>query len=169
MIRFLQRALAIPLTILGHAVSWLTLFMVTITFAVVMLRYGWNWGSIAMQESVMYLHATVFMLGASYTLGQERHVRVDIFYARLSPKGKAWVDLGGTLLLLLPVCAFLLWSSWEYAWRSWRMLEGSRETGGIPAVFLLKTLLPLLAVTLMAQGSLHGYACWKTLRGDASR
>jgi len=149
---------------LGHVVAWLTLVMVVVTFAVVGLRYGWNWGSIAMQEFIMYCHANVFMLGAAYTLQQERHVRVDIFYTHLSLRGKAWIDLGGLLLLLLPMCGLILWSSSEYVWRAWQIREGSPETGGIPAVFLLKTLLPLLALTLILQGLAQGITLWKTVR-----
>ncbi|HFC53068.1 MAG TPA: TRAP transporter small permease subunit [Gammaproteobacteria bacterium] len=137
---------------LGRAVAWLTLGMVLITFAVVVLRYAFNLGWIAMQESVTYLHAAVFMLGAAYTLKRDGHVRVDIFYGKMGRRGQAWVDLAGALLLLLPVAGFIVWISWGYAAASWALLEGSREQGGLPGVFLLKSLVPALGILLLLQG-----------------
>ena len=137
---------------LGRLVGWATLLMVLITFAVVLLRYLFDTGWIAMQESVTYLHAAVFMLGAAYTLKHDGHVRVDILYQKLSPRARAWVDLLGTLLLLFPVVGFIFWVSWDYVVESWRVLEGSREAGGLPGVFLLKTLILLLPLTLALQG-----------------
>jgi len=137
---------------IGRALAWLTLLTVLITFAVVVLRYGFDWGSIAMQESVNYLHALVFMAGAAYTLKHNEHVRVDILYTRLSPRGKAWVDLFGTLILLLPFCIFLMWVSFPYVINSWQLLEGSREAGGLPLVYLLKSFIPLMGLLLLLQG-----------------
>lgn len=138
--------------ITGRAVAWLTLAMVVITFLVVVLRYGFDLGSIALQESVTYIHALVFMGAAAYTLRHDAHVRVDIFYRGLSRSGRAWVDLLGTLLLLWPMTGFILWSSVGYVAASWSVLEESPEAGGLPLVFLLKSLIPLLAVTLFLQG-----------------
>lgn len=137
---------------IGRSISWLVLATVMLTFLIVVLRYGFDWGSIAMQESVLYLHALVFMAGAAYTLGHDEHVRVDIFYGKLSPQRKAWVDLIGTLLFLLPFCIFTIWVSLPYVSASWRLLEGSREAGGLPLVFLLKTFIPLMAALLLLQG-----------------
>lgn len=136
----------------GRFISWATLLMVLITFLVVVLRYVFDLGWIALQESVTYLHASVFMLGAAYTLKHQGHVRVDIFYQKMSPRSRAWVDLLGTLLLLFPVCGFIFWVSWEYVLNSWDVLEGSREAGGLPGVFLLKSLILLLPLTLGLQG-----------------
>ncbi len=136
----------------GRSVAWLTAGMVLVTFLVVVLRYVFNLGWIAMQESVTYMHAVVFMLGAAYTFKHDGHVRVDIFYRRLSPRGKAWVDLLGALLLLFPTFGFIFWVSWEYVATSWSLLESSRETGGLPGVFLIKTLIPLTAALFLLQG-----------------
>ena len=119
---------------IGRFVSWLSLFMVLTTFLVVVLRYAFDLGWITMQESVTYMHATLFMLGAAYTLRLNGHVRVDIFYQKMSRRGQAWVDLLGTLLLLTPVCAFIAWIGWQYVLESWRVMEGSREAGGIQGV-----------------------------------
>ena len=135
----------------GRAVSWLTLLMVIVTFIVVVLRYVFDIGWIALQESITYMHAMVFLVGASWAMQQEAHVRVDIFYSRFSTRTKAWVDLFGSLFLLLPVMIFIAWISWEYVIDSWEVLEGSREAGGLPGVFLLKSLILVLAVMLILQ------------------
>lgn len=137
---------------IGRGVSWLSLAMVLVTFTVVVLRYAFDAGSIALQESVTYMHAVLFMVGVAYTLQVDGHVRVDIFYQRFSRRGRAWVDLLGTLFLLIPVCLFILTASWHYVTESWSIHEGSREAGGIPAVYLLKTLLVIMPVLLLTQG-----------------
>ncbi|WP_299073672.1 TRAP transporter small permease subunit [uncultured Paraglaciecola sp.] len=137
---------------LCQLVSWFTLLMVLLTFLIVILRYGFNLGWIAMQESVMYLHAMVFLLGAAHTLRANEHVRVDIFYRRFSPKKQAKVDIFGSLFLLLPVNIYIFFISIEYVLRSWRIMEASQEAGGLPAVFILKTLILIFALTMLLQG-----------------
>ena len=97
----------------GKLVSWFALLMVMVTFTVVLLRYVFDTGSIALQESITYLHASIFLIGAAWTMQQDAHVRVDIFYARFNSETRAWVDLIGSLLLLLPVMVFITWVSWE--------------------------------------------------------
>ncbi len=136
----------------GKVIAWLTLVMVVLSFTIVVLRYGFNLGWVAMQESVLYLHALVFMLGAAYTLKGEGHVRVDIFYQKFSLKQKAWVNLLGTFLLLLPVCITIFIISFDYVMTSWRILEQSSEAGGLPLVYVNKSLILLLAITLVLQG-----------------
>ena len=136
----------------GYAISWLTLFMVVITFLVVVLRYLFDTGWIAMQESVTYLHAINFMMGAAFTLQRDKHVRVDIFYHRFSVRGKALVDLLGTVFLLFPVSGFIFWSSWDYVIASWSMGETSGEAGGLPWLYLLKTLLLIMPTLMIIQG-----------------
>lgn len=139
--------------------------MVLVTFMVVLLRYLLDMGWIAMQESITYLHAMVFMLGASYTFQQQGHVRVDIFYQKFSERGRAWVDLLGTLLLLLPLMGFIFWISWEYVTASWKVHEASREAGGLPGVYLLKTLLLLMPLGMLVQGLALMLRSWQTIRG----
>lgn len=136
---------------IGRAVSWLTLAMVLTTFLVVVLRYVFNTGWIALQESISYMHALVFLIGASYTLKYDEHVRVDIFYRKLGDKGRAWVDLLGSLFILLPVMIFIIWISWDYIFNSWVVLEDSREAGGLAGVFLLKSVILLMAGLLILQ------------------
>ncbi len=136
----------------GRLVSWLALFMVITTFAVVILRYLFDTGWIAMQESITYMHALLFLVGAAYTLKHQGHVRVDIFFGKFSERGKAWVDLLGTLFLLTPVCLFILFVSWDYVAISWSMMEGSQEAGGLAGVYLLKSMILVMATLLLLQG-----------------
>jgi TRAP-type mannitol/chloroaromatic compound transport system permease small subunit len=136
----------------GQLLAWLALGMALMTTLVVVLRYGFNIGSIAAQESVTYMHGSLFLLGAAYALKSGAHVRVDIFYRGFSARTKAWVNSVGGIVFLLPLCVFILMSSWDYAGESWSMFETSAEPGGIPAVFLLKSLVPLMAITLALQG-----------------
>ena len=151
--------------VIGRSISWLTLAMVLVTFLVVVLRYVFSIGWIAMQESVLYLHSMVFMLGAAYTLKQNSHVRVDIFYEKLSPRSRAWIDLLGSALLLVPFCLFIIVISWNYVSLSWSLLEGSREAGGLPAIFLLKTTIPVMAGLVMLQGIAQGMRSILIIRG----
>ena len=137
----------------GRAVSWLSLLMVLVTFVVVVMRYLFDAGSIAMQESVAYMHAVLFLVGAAWTLQQDAHVRVDIFYSRWSPRAQAWVDLFGTLLLLLPVMLFISYISWQYIADSWQVHEGSREAGGLPGVYILKSFILVMTTLLVLQAA----------------
>ncbi|MGB7259068.1 MAG: TRAP transporter small permease subunit [Pseudolabrys sp.] len=139
-------------TAVGRAAAWLILFVVVVQFALVVARYVFDVGSIRWTESVIYADATLFMLAAAWTLRVGGHVRVDVFYAEASPRAKAWIDLLGALLLLLPFALVLLWLSVPFAQRSWAILERSQETSGLPLVFLLKTLIPLFAAMLALQG-----------------
>ena len=139
---------------IGHVLAWLTLAMVVVTSIVVIQRYWFADGSIRLQESITFMHAAVFMLAAGYTLAAGDHVRVDIFYSSMSPRAKAWVDISGTLLLLMPFCGFLLWSSWDYVATSWLIEESSQESSGLPYPFpaVLKSFIPLAAALLLLQG-----------------
>lgn len=135
----------------GRSIAWLTLVMVLVTCTVVIFRYVFDLGWIWLQESISYLHAFVFMLGAAYTFKQNDHVRVDIFYHKFTVRRKAMVDLAGCALLVLPVCAFIFLNSWDNVFESWSRLEGSEETGGLDLVYLLKTCMLLMPVMLGLQ------------------
>ena len=137
---------------IGAAARWAALAMVLVQFGVVVLRYVFGTSYIWVQELILYFHAALFMLGAAYTLLLDQHVRVDVVYASLGERGRAWVDLLGTLLLLVPACLVIIAYSWKFAWRSWAILEGPISVGGIPASYLLKTLIPLFAALLLLQG-----------------
>lgn len=136
----------------GRAISWIAVPMVLIQVIIVLMRYVFGIGSIMLQESVVYMHAILFMATVGYTLLHDGHVRIDIVYREASPRTKALIDLTGTLIFLIPVCILIGWVSWPYVAASWRVLEGSKETSGIPGVFLLKSLILLFTVLLAAQG-----------------
>ena len=136
----------------GAVVMWLALAMVLLQFGIVLLRYVFGVSYIFLGEGVVYIHAMIFMLGAGYTLWSGGHVRVDIFYAKLSPRGQALVDIFGHLVLLAPSLIVLLVYSWPMVRRSWAILEGPISVGGIPASFLLKSLIPAFCVLLLIQG-----------------
>jgi TRAP-type mannitol/chloroaromatic compound transport system permease small subunit len=137
---------------IGRGAASLAIAVVLLQFALVVARYLFGLGSVWLSETVVYAHATLFMLAAAWTLQAGGHVRVDIFYADASARAKALVDLIGALLLLLPFMLVLLCLSAPYATRSWAILEHSQETSGLPIVFLLKTLIPLFAILMALQG-----------------
>src|SRR3984893_9423831 len=137
---------------IGRAAAWCCLFVVLAEFAVVVMRYALGIGSIRMQESVLYAHAALFMLGAAWTLQVGGHVRVDIFYAQAKPRTRAIIDLLGAIVFLAPFAAALVVLALPYVARSWASFEGSRETSGLPFVYLLKALIPLFALLIGLQG-----------------
>jgi TRAP-type mannitol/chloroaromatic compound transport system permease small subunit len=137
---------------IGRTVAWTSLFVVLVQFAVVLMRYALGVGSLWLQESIIYAHASLLMLAVAWTLREGGHVRVDIFYADASPGTKAAIDLIGALCLLLPFSVTLGLLSTGYVARSWSILERSRESSGLPIVFLLKTLIPSFALLLGLQG-----------------
>lgn len=139
-------------TAIGRAVAWLVLVVVLLQFGLVLARYAFGLGSIWLTETVIYAHATLFMLAAAWTLRAGGHVRVDVFYAEATPRTKAIIDLAGSVVLLLPFALVLVWLSVPYAARSWAILERSQETSGLPLVFVLKTLIPLFAALMALQG-----------------
>ena len=136
----------------GLTISWLSLAMMIVTCIIVIARYIFNLGSIALQESVVYMHGIVFMLGIAYTLKHQAHVRVDIFYGNFSIRKRALVDFVGGLVFLLPVGLFLFFSSLNYVSFAWSLNESSAQPGGLPGVYLLKTLIPMMAFLLVLQG-----------------
>ena len=154
-------------SITGKITAWLTLFMVVVTFIVVIMRYVFDAGLIWVQESVVWMHAVVFMLGAAYTLHAEEHVRVDIFYRTMSERHRAWVDLVGVIVFLMPLCAFLAWASFDFVTQSWSIGESSRESGGLPYPFIpmLKSVLLLMPVAVALQGASLCLKSVQTIRG----
>jgi TRAP-type mannitol/chloroaromatic compound transport system permease small subunit len=136
----------------GRLLAWLGPLMMLMMCIVVMLRYGFDLGTIALQESITYLHGCIFMLGAAYTLKRDGHVRVDIFYRNYSPTARAWINSLGGIIFLLPMCTYIFIISWDYVLQSWQIREVSTEPGGLPGVYLLKALIPLMAINLGLQG-----------------
>ena len=137
---------------IGRLFSWLLLLMVLLTCLIVVLRYLFNIGFIWMQELVRFFYAAVFLICAAYTLAEDAHVRVDIFYSKLSLKKKSIVNLLGSLIFLIPVCYITFYYSYSYVINSWLQFEGSLEERGLHAVFIMKTFIWIFAFMLFAQG-----------------
>ena len=135
----------------ADVIRWLALAMVLVQFVIVIGRYVFGLNSIAAQESVLYLHATLFMLGAGFTLLVDKHVRVDVFYAKASDVTRRRIDIFGHLFLLIPSMLALLYWSWPSVRNSWAILEGPISVGGIEAVFLLKSLIPAFCILILLQ------------------
>ena len=121
----------------GRFISWATVTMVILVVLVVITRYFLGLGSIALQESVTYLHCLVFMMGIAFTLKHDGHVRVDIFYRGFSLRCKALVNLIGALLFLIPFCLLIFFISCDYVLSSWVISETSAENNGLPFIYLL--------------------------------
>lgn len=137
---------------LGRLSGWLTTLMVLVMSAIVTLRYGFNVGWIWLQESVIYLHAAVIMLSIGFTLLHNEHVRVDVFYRGMSAAQKAKVDLFGHCAFLLPTNLFILFMSYDYVARSWSIFESSQQAGGLPMLYIVKSLLIVMPLLLIFQG-----------------
>ena len=140
--------------------------MILITFIIVILRYGFNLGWIWLQETVIYLNVMIFTIVPAWTLQRDGHVRVDIFYNEMPDRKRAMVDLLGTLFFLVPFCIFLLVIAWPYVANSWKLLESSREAGGLPLVFLLKSLIMVMPALLLGQAFIIVTDAWKILRNE---
>jgi TRAP-type mannitol/chloroaromatic compound transport system permease small subunit len=138
--------------LVGRMVSWVTLGLVVVIFIDVAMRYLFNTSYVFTQELEWHLFAFIFLIGAGYTLLHEGHVRVDIFYQRLGFKGRAWVNLLGVILFLLPGCAMVMTTSWKFMLNSFVILEGSPDPGGIPWRFIVKGFIPAGFFLLIIQG-----------------
>lgn len=154
---------------LGRAVSWIAVAMVLLQFAIVLMRYIFGQTSILMQESVVYLHSMLFLMGASYTLLHEGHVRVDIFYRDARERTKALIDFLGAIFFLIPVCVLLWWWSWPYVEQSWAVQEGSKETSGIQVLYLLKSTILVFAGLMGLQGVSMALRTLLILTGHSER
>ncbi len=164
-IRALVRGIERLNEVTGRCVAWLALIMVLVQFVVVTMRYVFGLSVLVMQESIWYMHSIIFLVAAGYTLLHNAHVRVDVLYGSVDRKKKALIDLGGVLVILLPMCIATIWLSWDYVLNAWKVREGSVEVSGIPAVYLLKTCIWLFAGTLALQGVALGVRSAFTLAG----
>jgi len=137
---------------IGEKSSYINVLLVMIICIDVFMRYILNTTQTWVIELEWHLFALIFLLGASYTLQEDQHVRVDLFYADRSIKSKAWINLLGTLLFLVPWCLILVNSSFNYATNSWMMNEGSPNPGGLPARYIIKYCMTFGFVLLLLQG-----------------
>ncbi|MDP6875959.1 MAG: TRAP transporter small permease subunit [Alphaproteobacteria bacterium] len=150
---------------IGRSISWLALIMILVQFVVVVMRYIFGMGSIFMQESIVYMHALIFLVAAGYTLLHDGHVRVDIFYGSATPQRKALVNFLGVLVFLWPMCMLILIVSTKFITAAWAVREGSPEGSGIQAIYLLKTVIWVFAVLLILQGYSLLVNSWLVMRG----
>jgi len=136
----------------GLFAAWLsTLMVLTVVYDVIM-RYGFKKGNIAVQEMEWHLFAVVFLIGAAYSLKKDAHVRVDILYTKFSTKKKAWVDLLGTFIFLIPFSIMIIYSCRGFIESSWAVREISPDPGGLPARYILKAMIPAGFFLLILQG-----------------
>lgn len=155
------------IALIGKATSWLTLVLVLVIVIDVFLRYAFNSTSAASFELEWHLFALIFLLGAAWTLQNDKHVRVDVFYHRFSEKKKAWVNLVGTIILLLPFCAVGFWESLSFVESSYVIQETSPQPGGLPARYLIKASIPAGFLLLGLQGVSIIFKSIKTVKGNA--
>jgi len=139
--------------------------MVMVVTTDVAMRYLFKKSYVFVQELEWHLFGVLFLLGAGYTLLHDGHVRVDIFYQRFSPKQKAWLNLLGTLLFLLPGCYLVVTTSYNFFWNSWSIHEGSPDPGGIPARYFLKSAIPIGFTLVALQGISLGIKSFLTIIG----
>ena len=143
---------------LGNTLAVLVLLMIGLSFSSVITHLVFNRVYISVQELIIYLHSIVFMLGIVYTFHHDKHVRIDIFYQNYNIKRKNRVNLVGSVVLLVPFFIFITYASYGYVYSSWSKLEGSAESGGLPLVFILKSLILVLPLSMI------GYWLYKIMR-----
>jgi TRAP-type mannitol/chloroaromatic compound transport system permease small subunit len=164
--RALIRAIDSTIFALGEIVKWaLPLLVISVAASVFALSI-FGTATVKWLESAFYFQAIIITLGAAATLLAGQHVRVDIFHERMGTKARARVDLLGFYLLLTPVCLLILWNSQTFVGFAWMTLEGSTESNGIRGVFLLKTLIPIFAITLIMQGLAIALRAAMALNGE---
>ncbi len=137
---------------IGRGAAFVTLGLVVVVFTDVIMRYLLNTSFVFVQELEWHLFALIFLVGAGYTLRHDGHVRVDIIYQRLTPAARAWVNLVGVTLFLLPGCTMVIITSFKFFYNSWSILEGSPDPGGVPYRFLIKGGIPVGFSLLLVQG-----------------
>ena len=155
----------------GRLVAWLVPALVLLITYDVAMRYLFHGGSIALQELEWHLFALLFLLGAAYTLKHDEHVRVDVLHnsAWMTRKRKAWVDLLGGLVFLIPFCVLVISASWPFVSHAWLYGEGSPDPGGLPHRYLLKAAIPIGFGLLLLQGVASILRAIQTIRGDGKR
>lgn len=151
-----------------YAAITMAIIMVLAQLAVVIARYVFGVAFTWLSEVVTYAFAGMFLLGACAALRDDEHVRVDIFRPRFGEKGKALIELLGVYLFIIPITFLVLWASAPIVSLAWRTLETSRESDGLPLLYLFKSLIPLFALLLMAQSVSEGIKAAQTLAGASS-
>ncbi len=154
---------------IGLFVAWLTSLLVLNVFYDTFMRYAFKKGHIALQELEWHIFSVIFLIGAAYTLKHDGHVRVDIIYTKLSDRAKAWIDLIGTFAFLIPFCLIVMYSTKGFIENSWAVREMSPDPGGLPARYILKSMIPLGFFLLMLQGIAEAFKCIVKLKRPQDR
>ncbi len=152
----------------GRAISWLALVLVVLQFALVLLRYVFGFSDRASEELLLYVHGTLFLLVAAYTLKHQGHVRVDLFYRDAAPRTKAMVNLVGTLVFLVPLCILIWWAAWPMVESSWAVREGSTEASGLPFKYVYKSVILVFVALMALQAVSQAIKSWCALQGHES-
>jgi TRAP-type mannitol/chloroaromatic compound transport system permease small subunit len=150
----------------GRAVAWLATGLVVLTAYDTIMRYGFQRGNVALQELEWHVFAIIFLIGAGYTLKEDAHVRVDIIYARLDERKRAWINLVGTLIALIPFCLLVMWSTKGFVENSWAVRETTPDPGGLPARYILKAIIPLGFFFLALQGVAEAIKSFLVIKGE---
>lgn len=153
----------------GRLVSWISLLLVGLIGLDVMLRYAFNWSSSANQELEWHLFATLFLLGSAYALKHDKHVRVDVFYSRFGESKKAWINLAGTVIFLIPFCLVVIYTSTPFVLDAWKISESSPEPGGLPHRFIVKSTIPIGASLLLVQAISEGLKSLSFILNSSSK
>lgn len=162
-----MRGIEILLAGLGRVLAWLMILLAVLASSVLVLRYGFGFGSVALQEMVVYLNGFLVMLGLAVTLQANAHVRVDVVSSRWTDQTQALRDLIGVLVLLLPMLVSITWFSWDYVARSWAIAESSGDAGGLAGVYWFKSLILLGMLLLFVAAVAFAYHAWRAWRGLA--
>ncbi|WP_373500386.1 TRAP transporter small permease subunit [Desulfococcus sp.] len=156
-------------TRVGRGVSWVTFLVVMVVFVDVVMRYVFKTSFVFVQELEWHLFAFIFLLGAGNTLLKEGHVRVDIFYQRMSPRNQAWINLIGVIFFLIPGCCLIIITSFKFVHNAWSVMEGSPDPGGIPYRYLIKACIPAGFILILLQGISMGIKSFLTIIGKESK
>ena len=149
----------------GRIVAWLALVLVVLQFGLVVLRYVFGINDRASEELLLYLHGTLFLLAAAFTLKHQGHVRIDLSYRDASARTQAWIDLAGTIFFLLPICALIGWAAWPFVENAWVSKEGSIETSGLPFKYIYKSVILVFVAMMALQGFAQAIKAWLVLKG----
>ena len=145
--------------------GWSSFLLVLLVCVDVLLRYMFQWSRVWMMELELYLFVLIFLLGAAYAFQEDQHVRVDVFYSNMTMKNKAWVDLAGGILFLIPWTIVIMYISQRYFIKSWSINEHSAQPGGLPFLFIKKGLIFVGFFFLFLQGIVSVYKSIKTIQG----
>lgn len=147
----LQKFLDNSIEKIGCGTSYIVVIMVFLVIITLFLRYVLNIGSVALQESIMYLHAIFFMFGISFAIKENAHVKIDILSNKFNSKQKDMIFILGIIFFMIPFSLFIIFISADMVVKSWGIMEQSSEAGGLNFVYILKSIIPLTGILILSQ------------------